>query len=72
MLRYCHNILHIFCGCIAITENAPDPITERSLWARWRLKSPASRVFTQQFIQGVHQRKHQSSAPLAFVRGIRR
>ena len=32
-------------------------------------KSPASRLFTRQFID---QRKHQSSAPLAFVRGIHR
>ena len=34
-------------------------ITMTSLWARWRLKSP-------------DQRKHQSSASLAFVRGIYR
>ena len=34
---------------------------------RWRLKSPASRLFTQPFIQGADQRKHQSSASLAFV-----
>ena len=39
-------------------------------WARWRLKSPASRLFTQPFIQGADRRKHQSSASLAFVRGI--
>ena len=39
-----------------------------SLWARRRLKSPASRLFTQAFIQGADQRKHQSSASLAFVR----
>ena len=26
-------------------------ITVTSLWARWRLKSPASRLFTQPFIQ---------------------
>ena len=38
-----------------------------SLWARWGLKSPASRLFTQRF-----QRKHQSSASLAFVWGIHR
>ena len=35
-------------------------------------KSPASRLFTQPFIQGADQRKHQSSASLAFVRGIHR
>ena len=33
---------------------------------------PASRLFTQPFIQGADRRKHQSSAPGAFVRGIRR
>ena len=43
-----------------------------SLWARWRLKSPASRLFTQPFIQGTDQRKRQSSSSLAFVRGIHR
>ena len=43
-----------------------------SLWAQWRLKSPASRLFTQPFIQGADQRRHQSSVPLAFVRGIHR
>ena len=31
-------------------------------WARWRLKSPASRLFTQLFSSGADQRKHQSSA----------
>ena len=43
-----------------------------SYWARWRIKSPAARLFTQPFIQGAGQRKHQSSASLAFVRGIHR
>ena len=38
----------------------------------WCLKSPASQLFTQPFIQGVDQRKHQSSVSLAFVRGIHR
>ena len=37
-----------------------------------RLKSPALRLFIQSFIQGADQRKHQSSASLAFVRGIHR
>ena len=40
--------------------------------ARWRLKSPASRLFSQPFIQGADQRKQQSSAFLAFLRGIHR
>ena len=43
-----------------------------SEWARWRLKSPASRFFTQPFIQGADQWKHQSSASLIFVSGIHR
>ena len=47
-------------------------ITMASRWALWRPKSPAWRLFTQPFIQGVDQRKHQSSASLAFVRGIHR
>ena len=42
-----------------------------SWWARWRLKSPASWLFTQPLIQA-DQRKYQSSALLAFVRGIHR
>ena len=50
----------------------PPIITMTSWWARWRLKSPASRLFIQPFIQGEDQRQHQSSAPLAFVRGIHR
>ena len=40
------------------TNIIPLIITMTSEWARWRLKSPASRLFTQPFIQ----RKHQSSA----------
>ena len=44
-------------------------ITMTSQWARRRLKSPISRLFTQPFIQGADQRKLQSSASLAFVRG---
>ena len=47
-------------------------ITMTSHWARWRLKSPASRLFTQPYVQGADQRKHQSSASLAFVRGNHR
>ena len=43
-----------------------------SKWTRWRLKSPVSLLFTQPFIQGADQKKHQSSASLAFVRGIHR
>ena len=38
---------------------------------RWRLKSPAPRLFTQPFIQA-QIKKHQISASLAFVRGIHR
>ena len=47
-------------------------ITMTSWWARWRLKSAASWLFTQPFIQGADQRKHKSSGSLAFVRGIHR
>ena len=47
-------------------------ITMTSHWARWRLKSPASRLFAQPFIQAQINKKHQSSASLAFVWGIHR
>ena len=46
-------------------------ITVRSYWERWRLYSPASRLFAQTFLR-VDQRKYQSSASLAFMRGIHR
>ena len=45
-------------------------ITVTSWWARWRLKSPAPPLYNQPFIQDADQRNHQSSASLAFVRGI--
>ena len=41
-----------------------ETITPTSKWARWRLKSPASPLLIQ--------RKHQSSASLAFAWGIHR
>ena len=43
-----------------------------SYWARWRLKTPVSQLFTQPFIQAQIKEKHQNSASLAFVRGIHR
>ena len=46
-------------------------ITMTPQWARWRLRSLASRLFTQPFIQ-TQIGKYQSSASLAFVRGIHR
>ena len=46
--------------------------TMTSWWAQWRLKSPASRLFTQPFIQGADQRKYESSASLAGDRWIPR
>ena len=55
-------------GCIS--DGRPilqSPITITSLWGRWRLKSPASRLFAQSFIQAQIKQKHQSSASLAFV-----
>ena len=45
-------------------------VTVMSQWVWWHLKSPASRLFTQPFIQQADQRKHESSVSLAFVRGI--
>ena len=47
----------------------PISIAVASQWARWRLKYPASRLFTQPFIQGADQRKHQSPASLPIVGG---
>ena len=46
-------------------------ITMTSSWVWWRFRSPASRLFTTIY-SGADQRKHQSSASLAFVRGIHR
>ena len=48
--------------------NSPLTITMTSQWERCRLKSPASLLFTQPFIQGADQIKHQSSASLAILR----
>ena len=47
-------------------------ITVTSWWARCRLKSPASRLFTQTFVRAQIRVNIESSAPLAFVRGIHR
>ena len=48
----------------------PTSLTVLRHW--WRRKSSASRLFTQPFIQGADQRKHQSSASSTFGRGINR
>ena len=47
-------------------------ITVTSSWVRWRLKSPASPIVWSTLGSVEDQRKHQSSASLAFVRGIYR
>ena len=47
-------------------EKTPSPITMMSYWARWRLKSPASLLYS-----GVD-KENESSASLAFVQGIHR
>ena len=64
--------ISVTASCLFVAKLLPEPvfITTTSQWARWRLKSPASRLFTQFFIQGADQRKHQNSASLALVRGI--
>ena len=54
---------------ICIYNRSSNTITMTSYWTRWCLKSQASRLFTH---SGADQRKHQSSASLAFVRGIHR
>ena len=47
MWRHCNAVYHSTIG-LCLTGSF---ITMTSQWARWRLKSPASRYFTQQFIQ---------------------
>ena len=47
-------------------------ITMTTQWARWRLKSPAYGLFNSIVCSCANERKHQSSASLAFVRGINR
>ena len=59
-------------------------VFDRTAWLHWlqllfsrnvvadRLRYMCDRGFTQPFIQGADQRKHQSSASLAFVRGVHR
>ena len=60
-------------GCIFAASRITDiwslkqNITMTPLWGQWRLKSPASRLFTRPFFSGTDQRKHQSSASLTFV-----
>ena len=58
-------------GFAVICRRRLHCITVTPKWARWRLKSPASRLSTQPFFQA-HIKKHQSSASLSFVRGISR
>ena len=65
--------IQIRCVHYDTTAECVRNITLTSQWARRRPKSPASRLFTQSFIQpGADQRKHQSSVSLVFVRGIHR
>ena len=47
-------------------------ITVTLYWSRWRLKSPASWLFAQPFVQMHIKEKNHSSASLVFVRGIYR
>ena len=52
--------------CVQYYKMSAQIITMTSYWAWWHLKPPASRLFTQLFFfSGAHQRKHQSSPPLA-------
>ena len=66
-----------FCLGLSVLIRSLQPkndhyIIVTSWWVRWRLKSPVSPLFAQSFIQGADQRKHQSSASLAFVMLIHR
>ena len=42
-------VVWILCGPIPLDQWLWHPITVTSLWARWRLKSPASRLFAEPF-----------------------
>ena len=69
-----HDIVFYIYHCL-VCHNwiaAASFITLTSQWPRWRLKSLASRLFTEPFIRAQIKKKHQSSASLAFVRGIHR
>ena len=71
--RQCHNDYSIPLNWICTLSELLSIngfITMTSQWTQWRLKSPASRLFTKPFIPGADKRKHQNSASLAFVRGI--
>ena len=61
MYLWCIPFLHI-----DMTKVLEILITMTSQWARLRLKSPATRLFTQPGYSDADQRKHQSSASLAF------
>ena len=72
MLYFCYfNLDLLYCILWKKISLACDPaITVTSWWARLRLKSPDSRLST--IYSGADQRNHQSSAPLACVRGNHR
>ena len=57
--------------CTACSSAVITFITVTSKWAWWRLKSPATRLFTQPFIQAKIN-KTSNSASLAFVQRIHR
>ena len=69
-------LIHIDVVLTLSTQQFPtekEYIIVTSLWARWRLKSPGSRLFARPFLcSGADQRKHQISATLDFVQGIHR
>ena len=50
---------HLMTSSSCRSENKADFITMTSQWAWWRLRSPASRLFTQPFIRA-DQRKHKA------------
>ena len=62
--------IHIVVESVSLSWRCHANITVTSWWARWRLKSRASPLFA--LLVQVQIKKHQSSASLAFVRGIHR
>ena len=69
------DLMHHSSLSIANALDILQPCTNNTMmpkWPRRRIKSPASQLFTQPFIQGADQRKLQNSVSQAFVQGIHR
>ena len=74
LIQYAHGYDVLICLWVYVHGCALEVkyITATSKWVRWHLKWPASRLFTEPFIQVQIKKKHQSSVSLPFVQGIHR